>query len=228
MKTTVIMVGDSITEGVGASDSARTSYPAVLGKLLGEDYTVLNFGRCGATVMDPPNGKQDSYLRLSHYTRAKTAAGEAAARGDRVIVSVMLGSNDADVIDYGFEIAGENYYERYHDDFIVKTLSIIESFRAICPDAVFLYCKSPWSYDNVKHRDFGNLASVWRFQEEIFETLKADGCKVSLLDAAAVTAPEVLGDRVGSYFDDGLHPSDEGYAAMAAVFYDAIRKLGCL
>lgn len=225
MHTTVIMVGDSITEGVGASDPARTSYVAVLGELLGDGYTVLNFGRCGATVMDPPNGQEDSYLRLSHYTRAKQAAGDAAARGDRVIVSVLLGTNDADVIDYGFEVAGERYYETYHDAFIAGTLSIVESFREICPTAIFLYCKSPWSYDDRKHRRFGNLPSVWRYQQEIFERMAASGYRVTLLDVAAHTAPEVLGNSVSEYFDDGLHPSDRGYKKMAAFFWETIRTL---
>lgn len=225
MHTTLIMVGDSITEGVGASDPEKTSYVAILGRLLGSDYTALNFGRCGATVMDPKNGKIDSYLRLSHYERAKKAAADAAAHGDRVIVSIMLGTNDADVIDYGFEVAGERYYEIYHDDFIEKTLSIVGSFRDICPEAVFLYCKSPWSYDNVKHKDFGNLESVWRYQQEIYERMLASGCKVTLLDVAAHTAPEALGDGIADYFDDGLHPCDAGYEKMAAFFCDTIKKL---
>jgi lysophospholipase L1-like esterase len=45
----VSCVGDSITAGVCASNSS-TNYPAVLQRLLGDSYTVGNYGNSGKTM----------------------------------------------------------------------------------------------------------------------------------------------------------------------------------
>ena len=45
----VACVGDSITEGAGASGG--NSYPSQLGKMLGEKWTVGNFGVSGTTML---------------------------------------------------------------------------------------------------------------------------------------------------------------------------------
>lgn len=222
--TTVILVGDSITEGIGAFDAQKTSYAAVLASLLGKEYEVFNFGRNGATLTDSPNGKQDSYLRLRHFENAKCAARSAVEKGNKVIVSVMLGTNDADVIDYGFVGTGKEYYNRYHDVFVGTMLSLVDAFFEIDCGISFVLCKSPYSYDPIKHKNFGNLESVWTFQEEIYAKMKERGIKTVLCDAAEKTSPEALGKRVGTYFSDGLHPSDKGHAEMAGYFYDAVKR----
>ena len=56
-KIVVACCGDSITQGVGVADPARESYPAVLQKLLGDNYTVLNFGVGGRALLR----KKDPY-----------------------------------------------------------------------------------------------------------------------------------------------------------------------
>ena len=47
----VACIGDSITAGAGATDREKTSYPPVLGVLLGENYEVRNFGIGGRTLL---------------------------------------------------------------------------------------------------------------------------------------------------------------------------------
>ena len=49
-KIKVSCVGDSITEGATIYSESTDGYPEVLNKLLGEDYTVQNAGRSGATL----------------------------------------------------------------------------------------------------------------------------------------------------------------------------------
>ena len=51
----VACVGDSITYGSGIKDRANDSYPAQLGKILGEGYDVRNFGVGGATLLSKGN-----------------------------------------------------------------------------------------------------------------------------------------------------------------------------
>ena len=48
----VACVGDSITWGAAIANRDRDSYPAVLGRLLGDGWEVRNFGRGGATAMN--------------------------------------------------------------------------------------------------------------------------------------------------------------------------------
>ncbi|MFY8021289.1 MAG: GDSL-type esterase/lipase family protein [Bacteroidia bacterium] len=50
-KRKIACIGDSITEGAGIQNQSRNAYPAVLQKLLGEKYQVLNAGRSGATML---------------------------------------------------------------------------------------------------------------------------------------------------------------------------------
>jgi acyl-CoA thioesterase-1 len=79
----VVCVGDSITEGSGLEVESKTAYPVALGKLLGADYTVLNFGR-SATTMNR-NGDFPYWI-------AKEFSNVFAALPD--IIVIKLGTND--------------------------------------------------------------------------------------------------------------------------------------
>ena len=60
-KIRVACVGDSITFGSGIQDRNTNSYPAQLGRLLGEKWETRNFGVSGATLLkngDKPYWKQ--------------------------------------------------------------------------------------------------------------------------------------------------------------------------
>lgn len=226
METTVIFIGDSITEGIGASDTKTLSYPAQTCFLLGNGYRTVNCGRNGATLMLPPNGSDARYTEQPHFTRALKAAEAAAAAGDRIIVSVMLGTNDADVIDYGFRGTGSEYYDLYHDAFVGEMLDMTGQFRSISGETGFVIATSPYSYDGKKHKDFGNLDSVWRFQAEISENMREKGIAVSVCDMASATRPEIMTEEnIGRYYMDRLHPNDMGHLYFAHFFADAVSAL---
>jgi len=77
----VACVGDSITAGVGAARGQ--SYPAQLGKMLGEKWEVRNFGVSGSTLLnhgDKPYQKQKAF--------------QAALQYEPQVVIIMLGTND--------------------------------------------------------------------------------------------------------------------------------------
>lgn len=229
MKTTVICIGDSITEGIGSSDPGRFSYVSELALMLGEEYTVINRGRNGATLMPPPNGNVDDYMRLPHFRQAREDARAAKERGDRLIVSLMLGTNDADVIDYGFEGRGKEYYDRYHDRFVGFYFALLSGLLEEAPDLRLIVSLSPYSYDNSKHESFGNLDSVWKFQREFAVTAAAEGVRTVINDMAAATAPEKLGESgVAAYFGDRLHPNDLGHMYFAHEFYKAVKAAEAL
>ena len=60
----VACVGDSITFGAAIKDRAKNCYPAQLGRMLGEEWDVANFGVNGATLLkkgDKPYWKQKAF-----------------------------------------------------------------------------------------------------------------------------------------------------------------------
>jgi len=80
----VACIGDSITFGAGIRDRKRNSYPAVLGRLLGEKYQVRNFGVSGATL-----------LKKGDKPYWKLAAFRQATEWQPNIVIIKLGTNDS-------------------------------------------------------------------------------------------------------------------------------------
>ena len=51
-KIKVACVGNSITFGAGIQDRANHSYPSILGRMLGKDYEVQNFGVSARTLLN--------------------------------------------------------------------------------------------------------------------------------------------------------------------------------
>jgi lysophospholipase L1-like esterase len=83
----VACVGDSITRGQGASNSATTSYVAVLQQLLGSGYVVNNYGNPGKTMISNPNLGSVAYVTTQEYTDSTNF--------NPNIVIIQLGTNDA-------------------------------------------------------------------------------------------------------------------------------------
>ena len=82
----VACVGDSITFGQGVQNREANCYPAVLGRLLGSNYEVVNFGVSGATLMR--NGDYP-YWDLPEF--------KAVTDFRPNIIILMLGTNDTKV-----------------------------------------------------------------------------------------------------------------------------------
>ena len=86
----IACVGDSITYGATIRDRANNCYPKVLGNLLGENYTVRNFGVNGATLLK--NGDRP-YWKLKAFN-------EVTKFGPNVVI-VKLGTNDTKPQNWG-------------------------------------------------------------------------------------------------------------------------------
>ena len=81
-KIRITCVGDSITDGIGASSGDNT-YPAQLQKILGDKFEVLNKGVSGTTVT---NSEDRAYTKTSRYKESLTSQPD--------IVIILLGTND--------------------------------------------------------------------------------------------------------------------------------------
>ncbi len=105
----VACVGDSITFGAGVKNRGQNNYPVQLGKLLGKDYQVKNFGVNGATMLkkgDKP------YWKLGAY--------KAALAFEPDVVVIKLGTNDT-----------KPHNWKHKAEYVANYVEMIQSFRSL-------------------------------------------------------------------------------------------------
>lgn len=188
----VYCIGDSITYGTGVADSRETdSYPALLGGMLGERYTVYNYGVSGRTLLD---NTAKPYKDTEYMEKV---LGETAD-----IMVVMLGSNDSKRHNWQ---PGE--FERQYIE-LVETLQEGErrpEIYLMTPPRAFAGADGVIAY--------GIDETVVR--EEVREIVSevAEKTGVRLIDIYAVT------ENHPEYFMDGVHPNKKGNEAIAEAVY---------
>lgn len=184
-KIRVACVGDSITAGHLLADPEHTSYPAQLGKILGERYEVRNFGRSGATLLK--SGKADlSYWKAEQYA-------QALAFNPNIVI-IMLGTNDT---------RPANWVRKA--DFVQDCLALTESFRLLAAKPEVYVCLPPPVYHQ------GAFKVTNEVLEQVLSLMKeaAASKKITLIDVNTALAghPE--------FFPDNVHPNLEGAKAIA-------------
>lgn len=212
--TVVACMGDSITFGVAATSQDK-AYPAILQSLLGENYLVGNYGRGGATTIsdfDWISNAPAPYIKSPEYKLGKEAAPD--------IVLLMLGMNDGNPT-HRFNVGNggvmlEAYLIRYREDLILL-INSIRNFDS--QPTLYLAITTPmtrqagerWSQDYVTNFT-NNLEKLRQIQREVAAELG-----ITLIETEAV-----LNDP--TYFADGCHLSDKGYATLAAHFATFLTK----
>jgi lysophospholipase L1-like esterase len=116
-KTRVACIGDSITELSG--------YPNILQQLLGDSFTVGNFGACGTTIL---LNSESPYVQCRAYTSAKDFQPDLAI--------VMLGTNDANP---NFDI--------YYSGFVADYLLLIEVLNVLASKPKVWIVRPPHVFD---------------------------------------------------------------------------------
>ena len=111
-KIKIACVGDSITFGAGVEDRPNNNYPQQLENLLGEGYTVQNFGVSGATLLKNGN---NPYWNLKQFQAARDLQPD--------IVIIKLGTNDSKPGNW------KSHGSEYKADYIemIKTFQQLES-----------------------------------------------------------------------------------------------------
>ena len=117
-KIKVACVGNSITYGSGIKNRAHDSYPMVLGRLLGDNFDVRNFGIGGRTLM---NKADRPYMNEQIYRDALAFLPD--------VVTIKLGTNDSKPQNW-------QYSETFKDD--LKTL--VRSFQNLSSHPVVYLC----------------------------------------------------------------------------------------
>lgn len=188
----IACVGDSITWGYSIIGRSKYSYPAVLQRLLGDNYIVKNFGFNDASARidsDTP------YVTKGVYKEA------LAFRPD--IVFIMLGSNDTKKRNW---IPSE-YRKGY--------LTIIESFQNLESKPKIILLTPPHLYL------FCGL-DIYGLSEETMtnETIPAI-CQIAAdKNLEVIDINSLLNRR--DLFTDGVHPGRRGAAMLASAVAEKV------
>ena len=117
----IVCLGDSITYGHKLANPTRQSYPAQLARLSRGQWSVMNSGVNGATVLnkgDIPITGQDAYERAIHFQPD--------------VVVLMLGTNDT-----------KNKNWKYVDEFVNDYVQIVKTFRELPSNPHVIACSVP-------------------------------------------------------------------------------------
>jgi lysophospholipase L1-like esterase len=114
----VACVGNSITFGAGIENRDQNSYPAQLGKLLGNEWEVKNFGVSGSTLLkngDRPYWKQNAFVSAKDFSPD--------------VVIIKLGTNDT---------KPQNW--KYKDEFMADYSAMIKEFKELPSRPFIIVC----------------------------------------------------------------------------------------
>lgn len=191
----ITCVGDSITDGIGASNG-ENAYPSQLQKLLGDSFLVLNKGVSGTTV-----------TRSDDRTYATTPRYRESLKTNPDIVIILLGTNDISV--RGIET--EEGKNTFRDDYAL----LIQDYLNCGSNPKIMLVSPLSSVDENNNHDNRNAINE-RVQIPLIESL-ANEYGLTYLDGHFYTATWTRTD-----LGDGLHPSDSGYVKLAKFFANAI------
>lgn len=193
----VACVGDSVTYGFGIPNRGKNSYPAQLGRLLGDGYCVNNYGYSGRTVSDSgdrPYRAENLYQKLLSFQPQ--------------IILVMLGSNDSKPFNWD-ETAVRAGYGALLDD--LAALSSDPQIFVVLPTPVF-----PVG-GKVKYHIDGDV---------IDNALVPLTREIAAERGLPVIDMHTVFDGRSELFSDGCHPNKDGAKLFAETVYAAIRSTG--
>ena len=202
----IAFAGDSITEGVGSSNSLTKSYPAnleALAKANGYDVVVANYGISAAGLLETTSVYYPDRIAYSLLTEETDA--------DYIVVG--LGTNDHLASSRGGLRAA--YIQNYRS--FVETLgSLPDTEKVFMTSAIISGTKDIPAASQLRIRSV--IAPLQRQIAGEFANTDAD--KYIFVDMFGLTlscAKE--GDLLGG---DRVHPKDTGYVAMGEAIYGAI------
>ena len=190
--TKVACIGDSITWGFTLLNPWRQSYPAQLGRLLGDGYEVRNFGYNDASARfdaDTP------YVRKGVYRKSLDWNPD--------IVLVMLGSNDTKKRNWDPEVFRRDYCK------------LVESYRSlpsnprvvlIAPIRIFLVKGIALMGLHPDTMEGGVRPAILEMGEEM---------GLQVVDLAGLFSDS-------SYCIDGVHPQFKGTSMLAEKIFDSV------
>jgi len=203
----IACVGDSITFGARLDNPDSDSYPAQLQKLLGEGYSVENFGVGSLTLLR--KGIPTVWNELSKIK---------ASNPDIIVIS--LGTNDT----CGYGTCGDRKCWEYKDEFESDYRDLIDELSKLpSHPQIFLCAPTPMVLEtpNLDAERIAGLTVRKPRLQELIATVKrlANEMNVHFIDLNKPLdhRPELF------TVSDGVHPNKEGYAAIAVLVEKQLR-----
>ena len=167
----IACVGDSITQGAGASNEYLTSYPVMLQKELGGKYNVVNLGLSGTTAGYPSSS--EPWLNNVQWTGFQALVPD--------IVILALGTNDSK-----YSPGHDKFYEDYHN--------VVEKLLEVNPELKVIVSTAPTAHSgafNIKNSSIQSVISP--VQKEIAAEYKFD-----VVDICSITTnmPGIFPDGI--------------------------------
>ena len=196
----VACIGDSITYGHGIKNWPKNNYPVLLQELLGNSYHVQSFGVSGRAVQD---NSDQPYRALPHY--------EESIAYDADIIIFMMGSNDTKPENW----FGEEAYKS-------ALVDLLNDYTQGEKKPVIYVCTTPACF--FRSNSKGELTSHDlrpAYANAIAELTQqtAEELGYPVIDIHALTE-----ENPQWFAKDGVHPNNDGAAAIAKAVYEAITK----
>lgn len=192
-KKIIACVGDSITFGTGVIfNRKRDAWPYRLGRLLGEEYHVVNYGISGASVQkESDKPYRPDFMKAVEDMKAET-------------VLLMLGSNDSKACNWNPE-----RFERAYAETMERLKAGTENLYVMIPPRAF-------TVGLRKKVKFGIRNEVVR--DEIYPIVlrQATAHNVPVIDLYRLT------EHHPEYFEDGVHPNRLGNKVIAEYVFSQI------
>jgi len=198
----VACVGDSITYGFLIWGRTKKCYPAQLQILLGEKYSVRNFGVNGRTLLKTADA---AYWKHRNF--------KVSTEFNPDIVLIMLGTNDSSTSHW-----------KNVDAFIDDYREMLTHYRSL-PAKPVVYLLTPPEEFIVRNRAAIHYNMSNEIVHEITSAIKllAEKEKLKVIDinAATATHPEC-------FKLDGIHPNAAGARVIAETVYKGILERGSI
>ena len=196
----VACIGDSITYGHGIKNWPKNNYPVLLQELLGDGYHVQSFGVSGRAVQD---NSDQPYRALPHY--------EESIAYDADIIVFMMGSNDT---------KPENWFGE--EAFKTALSDLLDDYTQGEKKPLIYVCTTPACF--FTETSDGELTSHDlrpAYADTIAELTRQTAEKLGypVIDIHALTE-----GNPQWFAKDGVHPNNDGAAAIAKAVYEAITK----
>ncbi len=191
----IACIGDSITFGFGVLFFRRLySYPAILAKVLGNNYTTLNYGASGRTL-----------LNFGNKPYYKTNFLKASLKQKPNIVIIMLGTNDSKLINWN-----KTEYEKQY-------LYLIKKYKSMLKSSKIYIMIPPKSFNKVKNNTHIRNKIIKNEIKPIIKNI-AEKADVKVINLYKLTKDNP------NWFIDGIHPNKTGNIAIANHIAKAIQQ----
>ena len=201
----IACVGNSITQGDGLANPAAQGYVALLQKMLGSNYRVMNYGLSGRTMLFSASQPYiNPYIKESKFSELFTVKPD--------IITIELGANESRPSIWTTQAAYEADYSKFIDS--LETIRITTPGHAAHPLILPVLCTP--STDN---NTFGISGTIIANQiiPAIRKVAKAKGD--SVIDTYTPFLP------LAGLIKDGVHPDSNGNKVLADIFYENLRNL---